>query len=491
MSNKSNHTLSSKNISYHTIPVRIDFIKQLLKNKDLKPMVNFDNTDTENFIGGSKDDNYEGTPDSQDTRSMLQKKDFNFNNIINQIGGRLEYIKSGTTGHTFKGKIVNNGHEINYAVKVVAYPKKEKYGDIYDVSRPENAELMMIRLLSYFVVKKKTPHVVLPICTFNTSINHFVDLIKENVADAKDENGKDSKYAEFVSKYKDGEFYDEVSILISEWANKGDFLDFMRKRYKRFSLKHWKVFFFQIISVLAVIQSKFPSFRHNDLKANNILIHKSADLQTQKHKYTICGKPYHIPNIGYQLKIWDFDFACIPNVIDNSKVSSNWTKQINVTPTQNKYYDIHYFFNTLIRKGFLPDIMTDSCVHQDVKNFINRIVPDKYKQGKYVHTRGRILINDEYMTPDYIIRTDPFFEEYRETSIPISINGGSINKKTIPDKNENIKKTSLNKKEIKKNSLSKKENSKSLKSKTNGKNKKTFKFDDIEDVKLEDLLADD
>ena len=67
---------------------------------------------------------------------------------------------------------------INYAVKVVAYPKKEKYGDLNDVRRPENAELMMIRLLSYFVVKKQTPHIVLPIGTFYTSIKPFINLIE-------------------------------------------------------------------------------------------------------------------------------------------------------------------------------------------------------------------------------------------------------------------------------------------------------------------------
>ena len=30
------------------------------------------------------------------------------------------------------------------------------------------------------------------------------------------------------------------------------------------------------------------------------------------------------------------------------KVESKWTKKINVTPEQNRYYDIHYFFNTII-----------------------------------------------------------------------------------------------------------------------------------------------
>ena len=59
---------------------------------------------------------------------------------------------------------------------------------------------------------------------------------------------------EFVEKFKKGEYHDHVSILISEWANRGDLLDFIRKNYKEFTLTHWKVFFFQVISVLAIVR---------------------------------------------------------------------------------------------------------------------------------------------------------------------------------------------------------------------------------------------
>jgi len=503
MSNKSNHTLNSKNTSNHTIPVRIEFIKELMKDKDLKPMVNFDNTETENFMGLVKDDNgFEDTPDSNDTRSILNKKKFNLGKIINQIGGRLEYIKSGTTGHTFKGIIMEDGHEINYAVKVVAYPKKDKYGD--------------------FVAKNRTPHIVLPICTFNTSITHFVTLIDDNVVDAKDPDGcgKDSKYADFVEKYKNGEFYDDVSILISEWANKGDFLDFMRKRYKNFELEHWKVFFFQIISVLAIIQSKFPSFRHNDLKANNILIHKTES-QTIFHAYKICDKHFYVPNIGYQLKLWDFDFSCIPGIVDNAKVSSDWTKLINVTPHENKYYDMHYFFNTLIKKGFLPQILTDECVPREVKDFIGRIVPERFRQGRNVHKRGRILINDEYLTPWEVLCKDKFFAEFSDpsfktkmlneyASVKPSAKSTTNNKKNFVNEtnktnvksflnntnlvnNTNKIKTNVNKIPIdnivkKTNNMVKKTNNTANTVKTS--KRKTKSKYNIEDVKLEDLLDD-
>jgi len=406
---------------YDTIPFRLDFIKDLLKDNSLNPVIDFDNLETETFIhpnikqdeasnenlfGGSYHSS-NGTGDN-DIRNILNKKKYDFRKVITDIGGKLRYVKSGTTGHTFKGSIItDNGVMINYGVKVVAYPKKARYGDMNDVTRPENAELMMIRLLSYFVVKKQTPHIVLPIGTFNTNISHFTKLIEENYVDRDNK-----KYKEFVERYEKGDYYDTVSILLSEWANRGDLLDFIKKNYKEFTTLHWKVIFFQILSVLAVIQSKFPSFRHNDAKANNVLIHKIAQRGTI-FSYVVCKKKYYVPNIGYLIKLWDFDFACIPGIVENTKVSAPWTDEINVKPIQNRYYDMHYFFNTLIRKGFFPELLTDPNISKDIKDFVNRIVPQKYQHGPNVAERGRILVNDEYLTPDQVLRTDPFFEEFR------------------------------------------------------------------------------
>jgi hypothetical protein len=428
--NHSNHTLSTiREKEQDTIPFRLEFIKELLKDKIIEPMIDLDDTNTENFMYIKKDggNKYDDTNDSCDTRIALNKKIHDFNKAISQIGGDLMYIKSGTTGHTFKGVINGENDSYNYAVKVVAYPKKEKYGGINDAKRPENAELMMIKLLSYFVVNKQTPHIVLPIGTFNTNIQPFIEIVNnEKVIDKQNE-----KYKNFVERYANGEYYGKVSILISEWANRGDLLDFFRKNYRKFKLLHWKVFFFQILSVLAIIQYKFPSFRHNDMKANNILVHKISKTNNS-FTYKVVGKTYIVPNIGYIVKMWDFDFACIPGIVNNNKVSSEWTKSINVTPEQNRYYDIHYFFNTLIKKGFFPQFMTEDYIPQEAKDFVNRIIPNKYKEGRYVHKRGRILINDEYYTPDEILKKDPFFEEFRKSlkiTKPENSNKSIINNK--------------------------------------------------------------
>lgn len=391
------------------IPNRIQFVKTLLYENQLKPIIDFDNTDTENFINRSRDDDDSG--ESYDTRATLRKEVHDITKVINSMGGTLQYIKSGTTGHTFKGEEKDsNGNVLyEYAVKVVAYPIKDKYGGMHDTRRPENAELLMIKLLSYFIVKRRTPHIVLPIGTFDTSIKHFTNLIQDGYVTPDNE-----KYKDFVDRYNNGEFYNEVSILISEWANRGDLGEFIRKNYLKFTPIHWKVIFFQLISTLAVIQSKFPTFRHNDLKANNILVTK-VNKNVNTYKYKVVGDMYDVPNIGYQIKIWDFDFACIPGIVDNKKVmiSNKWSRSINVGPTQNRYYDIHYFFNTLIRKGFLPELMTDNRVPKEVREFVNTVVPKDYQTGDCVSKNGRILHNIEYTTPADILKNNPYFSEFR------------------------------------------------------------------------------
>ncbi len=412
INDKMNTLMEIKNRKFDGIPDRIEFIKLLLGGHKLTPMVDFDLCDTEHV---------ENRTNGIDIRQIMTKKNMDFNKLICDIGGKLLYVKSGTTGHTFKGIIYDNDgvtEALNYAVKVVAYPIRENYGDVNDIKRPENAELMMLRVLSYFVVNGQTPHIVLPIGTFNTSIKPFLALAKNKIVENK-------KYDQFIKRYKQNEFHDQVSILISEWANGGDLLDYIKNNYKTMNLKDWKTIFFQIISVLAVIQNKYPGFRHNDLKANNILVQKIDSRKKNNYflyKLTLNDQKYEymIPNIGIQIKLWDFDFACIPNIVDNSKVNSDWTDKINVRPVQNKYYDLHYFFNTFTKKGFFPEFWDAKEIHHSVKQFVKDIIPDKYanidiqdKNKPFITDRGRILIDDEFITPAQIMISHEFFDKMR------------------------------------------------------------------------------
>ena len=91
------------------------------------------------------------------------------------------------------------------------------------------------------------------------------------------------------------------------------------------------------------------------------------------------------------------------------------------------YYDVHYFFNTLVSKGFITDFFncdTDGnpYVPNEVTEFVKRVIPSSIRKGKNVSERGRLLIDWEdlhkikdlkYKTPNEIIMNDPFFEKMR------------------------------------------------------------------------------
>jgi hypothetical protein len=176
------------------------------------------------------------------------------------------------------------------------------------------------------------------------------------------------------------------------------------------------------------------------MKANNILVHKIKGKENKKFTYRVLRKNYIVPNIGYSIKLWDFDFANIPGYVNNIKASLDSVRPIGVSPKQNQYYDIHYFFNTLAFTGFFPKFMITEHIPNDVKEFVSRVVPLKFRTVtcthgndeatlvknkeenlevervdcncyKYVHERGRLRAQTEHITPAQML-SDPFFSEF-------------------------------------------------------------------------------
>jgi len=373
---------------------RLKFIKFLLDETGITPVLDLStNSDETEYY-----------------QKHVNKKTYNFIEVITKIGGRLKYIKSGTTGHTFQGIFFPDENCkdvcVHYAVKVVAFPIDKGYSDIENKTRPENAELQILKVLSQFVITNQTPHIVLPFATFNSYIEPFISLKQNKFVSNK-------KYDAFIDKYEKNELHNTVSILISEWANGGDLLEYMRNNLQNMELKEWRVLLFQILSVLVVIQKKYPGFRHNDMKANNILIQRIDEDVGNFFKYDIYDKEFFVPNIGYQIKLWDFDFSCISGVVENSKVNSKWTNQMNISNRQNRFYDVCFFMVSLQNPGFIQQFRESNCVPKQVLDFFDSIVPPELTKSGLINERGRLLCDLEYTTPAEIVLTHPFFNKLR------------------------------------------------------------------------------
>jgi serine/threonine protein kinase len=400
---------------------RIEFIKLFVESMNLIPMF-----DGETY-GKQK---VENLATKTSINEVFNKDPVPFGKVINRKDiSKFIYVKSGTTGHTFKCISIPDPSKPNMsiecAIKVVAYPKISSFGSIDNIKRPENAELVMLKLLASLVVARVTPHIVLPITTFNTHIMTFISPLQNGTI-------KKKKYEQFLKRYNNDEFHDQVSILISEWANGGDLGDFLHKNYANLKVREWRVIFFQIIITIALIQDKYPGFRHNDLKPNNILIQKIAiDGNKDYSVYMYNDNTYKVPNIGMCCKIWDFDFACIPGMIDNLKVEHLRFSKSNVKPEAHPYYDIHYFFTMLASKSFVPNFFESykqkdgkliPYVSPEVTSFVRRVIPPTLQGAGRTSEQNRLLLtyremctlNIQYKTPIDIINIDPFFSEFRQ-----------------------------------------------------------------------------
>lgn len=346
----------------------------------------------------------------------------NIYNLFALMDMKMVYLRSGTTGHIFK--IMNDtDDEKNYFIaKIMPYIKDEAYGKCDIPSRPENVDLIISKLMNELRIEGKTPHITKHFLSFKTNIEKFIKKFKSSVKKTNQNElnnciERDGKYCMwncFEKKYYDGEFENDALVLIEEHCE-SDLLDYIRNNYATMTYKQWRIIIFQLLSTLATIHSKYPTFRHNSLKPNDVLVKKvPVNGHSEVFKYCIDSKNFYIPNIGLQIKINDFDFSSIEGIIENNKVNSEWCKSINISSKENKYYDIHYFFSTLTSERFFPQFNEPNIVPEKIKNFIHRVIPEKYRLGsENVNPKGRILVNDEYTTPYKLIMEDPLFQKYR------------------------------------------------------------------------------
>ena len=137
------------------------------------------------------------------------------------------YIKSGAYGNTFKGIVTddNDDEVMSFAVKIVAYPKKDGYGSMYNVTRPENAEICMLKLLSYFVIRSQTPHLILPIATFNTSIKPFLTLQEDEIVAKDNQKYTEKNDLEILEKTNFGSIFAFSDFIIKNNFSLKDFND--------------------------------------------------------------------------------------------------------------------------------------------------------------------------------------------------------------------------------------------------------------------------
>lgn len=283
-----------------------------------------------------------------------------------------------------------------YSIKEIKFFDYATYNTSIDnPDRYENTEIRMLQFLTSFVTQKATPHINLPIMS-------WICIPKPHLHQHLTEMDVPKRY------------------IVSELADYGDCLSFLALHFKKWYHRPiiWKVIFFQLLHTFAVIHKYFPNFLHNDFKPDNILVRSTTKIFMNKigsliandqyefkhyYQYDFNDVSYYIPDVGFQILLWDFDFASIAGHIENDKVMIMIDEGANLTMHKNRYYDIAMFFNLFIH--YFGDNIPD-----EIYDWIQDYVINK---DMATSDDERILENIEYTTPEKLLET-PLFDEFRK-----------------------------------------------------------------------------
>jgi hypothetical protein len=233
-----------------------------------------------------------------------------------------------------------------YAVSV----KTTKYDpqiplSIRDIKRPENSEpLINTQLYKDFVLTHATPHIVMPIAYFDCGLK------------------------------KNDEVNVEAKMFITEYANAGHLEEFIKGLARSGAPPETvhesvRLVLFQVLYTLAVIQQVYPGFRHNDLHARNILVHRHSleNIGSKYFEYILNDSiSYKVPaRYGFQIYVTDFDWSNLPPMVRNWKPANHPLAMKNrITTQKDLYYDmatfVTSFYFTLVDLGVkLPTELED------------------------------------------------------------------------------------------------------------------------------------
>jgi len=275
-----------------------------------------------------------------------------------------------------------------------------QYGNNNDIGNPTNSEIEIAKLLSKIVFDLKTPGILLPIMILQVDTTFLSTIPEKHIPKEYEDT-----YKKFIKGYHKQKYLNISRILVYEqYTSLWKYI-----QSGKMPLINWRAVIFQVFYTLALIQKKYPAFRHNELKPGAIGIINERNINSDSNKYyrfKLEDKTFSLSTKFLQVGIYNFYVSTIAGLVENNLVNADWAPRVGFSSKPNRYHDINYFLNLLI-------YTYSNTLPQKMIEFIHRVVPKKYRIGsKNVTAKGGLLVDNEYTTPKKVLLTDPYFGRF-------------------------------------------------------------------------------
>ena len=205
---------------------------------------------------------------------------------------------------------------------------------------------------------------------------------------------------------------ERVLISYYEFFNGGNLLDWMLRHRATLTEKDIKIILFQILYTLMICYKKVPSFRHNDIHLQNILVKTDGVAKTGTTTY---GK-FKVPNNGIFTALGDFGWAHSLNR-PNPKVVGGKYASDGITVNKQVRQDLHFFLSSFYKA------LAEAKKWPQASAFIKEAIGAEELLSANLNTRIKAwrLLQDDKRVKDLVgILDSDYFKEFN-TSPPKSI----------------------------------------------------------------------
>jgi tRNA A-37 threonylcarbamoyl transferase component Bud32 len=210
------------------------------------------------------------------------------------------------------------------------------------------------------------------------------------------------------------------NIMYSEYVNGGALEDYIKKNITKLRPIHFRFIITDVLYNLYRIHKKYPSFRHSDLHAKNILI--NTDTPTlEKTEMKIDTITLKVEDVGIKTLLTDYGLSSTSTI--KNPTTKGLDREWGISPKSHPMYDAHLFLNAL----FLICVRLNTESVGETIRFIQRILPREYlgnKTNKIENFRLRLNADHSDLPTFKKIFADRFFVPYRlkitERSDPLS-----------------------------------------------------------------------
>jgi hypothetical protein len=176
----------------------------------------------------------------------------------------------------------------------------------------------------------------------------------------------------------------------------------------------------QALLTLTILQSIFPSFRHNDAHTSNWLVHELGRHPVGSLvRYRVHDVVYNLDlaHCPYRLLLWDMHYASIseadarglPLLVPRDQEMFALTDAKNTRTETNQYYDLHCFVDTL--EAMLRHAKRKIAV--DLQRFFDLIVPAEWKCASRARDPGLTGIHRLHHTTPALALEHEIFNTFR------------------------------------------------------------------------------